>query len=108
MSDEYEMEYTREDELLDRIAELQKACDETQELLDKQIEATYKLGEENAELKEKLLQEREDYWSKGFNYSKYKLNEAKEIIKLLLEDLRNRSYEPVKDIELAEQFLKGV
>ena len=32
-------------------AELKKACDETQELLDKQIEATYKLDKENAELK---------------------------------------------------------
>lgn len=31
---------------------------------------------------------------------------AGEIIKLLLWDLRNRSYEPVKDIEQAEQFLK--
>lgn len=35
-----------------------------------------------------------------------KLDEAKEIIKLLLGDLRNRSYEPVKDLERAEQFLK--
>ncbi len=34
-----------------KIAELKKACDETQELLDKQIEATYKLDKENAELK---------------------------------------------------------
>lgn len=31
----------------------EKACDETQELLDKQIEATYKLAKENAELKER-------------------------------------------------------
>ena len=31
---------------------------------------------------------------------------AKEIIKLLLWDLRNRSYEPEKDVEQAEQFLK--
>ncbi len=30
----------------------EKACDETQELLDKQIEATFKLDKENAELKE--------------------------------------------------------
>jgi len=34
------------------IAELEKACNETQELLDKQIEVTYKLIEENTELKE--------------------------------------------------------
>ena len=40
-----------------------------------------------------------------FGYNKGK-NEAKEIIKLLLWDLRNRSYEPVKDVERAEQFLK--
>lgn len=31
--------------------------------------------------------------------------QAKEIIKLLLWDLRNRSYEPVQDIEKAEHFL---
>ena len=31
--------------------ELKKVCEETQELLDKQIEATYKLDKENAELK---------------------------------------------------------
>ena len=34
-----------------RIEELEKSCDETQELLDKQIEATCKLDKENAELK---------------------------------------------------------
>ena len=36
------------------IDELEKACDETQKLLDKQIEATYKLDKENAELKHQL------------------------------------------------------
>ena len=35
---------------LKRIAELKKSCDETQNLLDKQIEATLKLDKENAEL----------------------------------------------------------
>ncbi len=34
-----------------KIADLEKACEETQELLDKQIEATYRLDKENAELK---------------------------------------------------------
>lgn len=38
----------------EEIAELEKACEETQELLDKQIEATYRLDKENAELKNKL------------------------------------------------------
>lgn len=37
-----------------KIVELEKACNETQELLDKQIEATYKLDKENAELKEQI------------------------------------------------------
>lgn len=41
------------------------------------------------------------------NYMGEQLTNAKEIIKLLLWDLRNRSYEPVKDIERAEQFLKN-
>ena len=36
------------------------------------------------------------------------LTKAKEIIKLLLWDLRNRSYELVKDVERAEQFLNEV
>lgn len=34
-----------------KIANLKKSCDETQELLNKQIETTYKLDKENAELK---------------------------------------------------------
>lgn len=37
-------------------AELKKACDETQELLDKQIEATYKLDKENTELRDNYEQ----------------------------------------------------
>ena len=41
-------------ELEKEIAELKKSCDETQELLDKQIEATYKLDKENAKAKELL------------------------------------------------------
>ena len=40
--------------LRERIAELEKACEETQELLDKQIEATYRLDKEKAELEERF------------------------------------------------------
>lgn len=36
------------------LSELEKENAETQELLDKQIEATYKLDKENAELKKRL------------------------------------------------------
>lgn len=43
-------EYTNSHTLCAKYKELQKACDETQELLDKQIEATYELDKENAEL----------------------------------------------------------
>ena len=39
----------------EKITELEKACEETQELLDKQIEATYRLDKENAELKDYRL-----------------------------------------------------
>ena len=34
------------------------------------------------------------------------ISESKEIIKLLLWDLRNKDFEPTKDIERAEKFLK--
>lgn len=36
------------------IKELEKGCEETQELLDKQIEATYKLDKKNAELEQQI------------------------------------------------------
>lgn len=85
----------------EQIAELEKSCDETQELLDKQIEATYKLDKENAELKKKCYKKA----VKDYCEVENQLTKAKEIIKLLLGDLRNRSYEPVKDLERAEQFL---
>lgn len=67
--------------------ELEKACDETQELLDKQIEATLKLDKENAELTEKLEQDCESSWHEGFNCSEKErlkqLTEAKKIIREL-------------------------
>ena len=42
-----------------RIKELEKACEETQELLDKQIEATYKLDKENAVLEKRIERAKE-------------------------------------------------
>ena len=47
-------EYTNSHTLCAKYKELKKNCDETQELLDKQIEATYKLDKENVELKETI------------------------------------------------------
>ena len=76
-----------------RIAELEKSCDETQELLDKQIEATYKLYKENAELKEQqfsLRNERNTFLAQNEQYEKdlidfnENLTEAKEIMQKLV------------------------
>lgn len=64
------------------------------------------LKKENAELKEMYHESDEDNNKLRENIPL--LAKAKEIIKLLLWDLRNRSYEPVKDVEQAEQFLKEV
>lgn len=91
-------------------AELKKACDETQELLDKQIEATYKLDKENAELKEGLRDANEKVVHLACNQNKdlkYKLTKTKE----LLEDFI--CYAELADCNLyikeqAEQFLKKV
>lgn len=63
-----------------QIDELKKDNDKVQELLDKQIEATYRVVE--------------------------KLDKAKLIIKKLSWDIRNRSYNPVEDLDEAEAFLK--
>lgn len=76
-----------------RIEELEKACDETQELLDKQIEATLKLDKENAELKEQIstndilikeLQEQKAYWKESsfdWRHKFFKLDKVKRLIK---------------------------
>ena len=74
----------------EEISDLKKACDETQELLDKQIEATYKLYKENAELKEQqfsLRNERNTFLAQNEQYEQDlidfndKLANAKEIIR---------------------------
>jgi hypothetical protein len=165
MSDEYEMEYTREDELLERIAEQEELLNSTLEenkdiykkmadldtaledctesLTDARIKIK-ELEEENASIKTLIeeqhkvgngefwksvwyikrrnveLEEENKKWKdewqeqvqkandEGFarTLQTIQLTQAKEIIKLLLWDLRNRSYQPLKDIERAEQFLK--
>lgn len=63
--------------------------------------------------KDKVIKDlKEDNKVMSDNYSKMEqkfydnFSEAKVIIKLLLWDLRNRSYQSVEDIEQAEQFLK--
>ena len=58
--------------------ELEKACDETQELLDKQIEATLKLDKENTELKKEV-----ELWKKASEDNSYKAFQLQEENKLL-------------------------
>ena len=103
-------------------ADLKKSCDETQELLDKQIEATYKLVEENAELKKEnaeLKEELRDANEKVVHLAcnqnkdlKRKINKAKEIIKEFVEwanwqgNSKCPSFKSIQD--KAEQFLKEV
>lgn len=102
-----------------RIAELEKACDETQELLDKQIEVTYKLDKENTELKEKLSEvqmqkagEKSDLVWKLKNANeqkKEKLNEAKDFIRNLIRVTWGEGWNYSLEWKVkAEQFLKEV
>ena len=90
----------------------EKAYNETEELLAKQIEATYKVVEENKELKEKLKPEnclkllaKEGY----ITFSSDKLTKAKEIIKDFLSlgifgIFKGTTAEEI--VTKAEQFLK--
>ena len=96
-----------------RITELEKACEETQELLDKQIEATYKLDKENAELRKdkKELCHSISEGGKACVYLNEQLTKAKELLKNLLsaytsyaDSFDDRDNEIVAE---AEQFLKS-
>ena len=68
--------YKSDCEIYKKIAELEKAYNETEELLDKQIEATYKVVEEKASL-ERWFSEAKDLirnllrvtYGEGWNYS---------------------------------------
>jgi hypothetical protein len=88
-SDEYItptfVEYVQE--LEKENAELKKACDETQELLDKQIEATLKLDKENAELKAEWQEQVQKATDEGYarTLQTIQLTKAKEIIKAFLD-----------------------
>lgn len=97
------------------ISDLKKSCDETQELLDKQIEATYKLDKENAELKEELKDANEKVVHLACNQNKElerKINKEKELLKQFLSyeqiprDCLNERYR--KFLEEVEQFISEV
>jgi phage shock protein A len=102
---------------LNYIADLEKACDETQKLLDNQIEATYKLDKENAELKLKLeALEGQTPWKDIKDKSEVtgQLTKAKEHIKQLLDCLKQDTNDPQTNYYVckytteAERFLKEV
>ena len=85
-------------------AELKKACDETQELLDKQIEATYKLDKENAELESTFR-----VCEKNADTYYDKLQKAKKLLKQWVELYKSKleGY-PITPIqEQTEQFLNS-
>lgn len=115
------------------IVELKKSCDETQELLDKQIEATYKLDKENSELKEQIstkdilikeLQEQKVYWKessfdwrhKFFKLDKVKrlikkdeqLTKAKELLKDWMQTSKASGCDNINIVTEAERFLSEV
>lgn len=74
---------TAKNKIEKRITELEKACHETQELLDKQIEVTYKLDKENAELKERLSYAKAIMRELLDNSNEYAKQNAEDFIKVL-------------------------
>jgi hypothetical protein len=99
-------------------AELKKACDETQELLDKQIEATLKLDKENAELKAEWQEQVQKATDEGYarTLQTMQLTKAKELIREIIDTpvfnqmggelYENEGYTEL--VEEAEQFLSEV
>ena len=94
--------------------ELKSACDKTQELLDKQIEATYKLDVENAELRKDCIESEED--NNKLRENIYKIDVAKDLL-LRFVELKNKPCASGHSINMllyenicaeAEQFLSEV
>lgn len=99
---------------IEQIEALKRDCDETQELLDKQIEATYKVVEENTDLKAKYdtclrentgLKIHNAYVEKKLAEAKYILNEFMWISKAGDEDFEHDYSELIEE---AEKFIKEV
>lgn len=87
------------------IEELEKACEETQELLDKQIESTYKLDKENAELKE-INSETLAQLNLDNGELITELTKAKTYLKYFIEILKKLGANKEPLVIEAEQFLK--
>lgn len=100
-----------------RIAELEKACNETQELLDKQIEATYKVVEENTKLRKDLeeLTITNNYQkvisdkNEQISFLETRLAEAKSLINRLSEYIvLSEDYWKKEDVERQKEILREV
>lgn len=101
-------------------ADFEKAYNEAEELLDKQIEATYKLFEENKELKadNKALREKVHWWKKEVNVAhRARADEFEKLVienkvlkrkltyaKTIIQDLLDNTDEYAR--QRAEDFLK--
>lgn len=88
-------------------ADFEKAYNEAEELLDKQIEATYKLFEENKELKAQLESERDlpaIAYMQGAENQKKKADKQLTYAKTIIQDLLDNTDEYAR--QRAEDFLK--
>ena len=88
-------------------ADFEKAYNEAEELLDKQIEATYKLFEENKELKAQLESERDlpaIAYMQGAENQKKKADKQLTYAKTIIQDLLDNSDEYAR--QRAIDFLK--
>lgn len=82
------------EEAENRIEELEKACEETQELLDKQIDATYKLDKENAELKKNCEDLKEFYEMEYFEIADRTADEKIKELEKYQEEVTVDDYSP--------------
>ena len=94
-----------------RITELEKACEETQKLLDKQIEATYRLDKENTELRAKESFVGDQNRKLCEQQQKIEVLEAenaelKELLKKWLQTSKASSCDNINIVTDTEQFLK--
>ena len=99
-------------------AELEKACDETQKLLDKQIEATYKLDKENAELRKVAEFQQSSNMSRHFENKKLKeglaigstfnksLNSMNKNLEEEMDKYRNMVFDKDDQLTKAKELLK--
>jgi hypothetical protein len=101
----------KENAELRNVAEFQQSSNMNTHLENKKLKEGLTVGSmwnKHLNSQNKALEEERDRYRNMTFDQREQLTTAKEIIKLLLWDIRNRSYEPVKDLERAEQFLSEV